>query len=303
MDYFQVLMALRDINHNMYIGISEPMANHTFIQTGGKADIYVKPENEEEAKKIVKYAFNKKIPITIIGNGSNVIIRDGGIRGIVMNLDNLNTISVEENKIIAQSGASIINVSQTALSYQLSGLEFACGIPGSVGGAIKMNAGAYGGEISDVLVGAKVLTMTGDILELNKSNFQFGYRTSIFEKENFIVLEAKFRLKKDKSIYIKEKMDVFTRLRQQKQPLEYPSCGSVFKRPPNHFAGKLIVDSGLQGVRIGGAEVSNKHAGFIVNVDNATSSDYLTLIQIIKNTVKDKFSIEMETEVQIIGEQ
>lgn len=303
MDNFKVYTALKEISPRMYIGQTEQMSGHTYVKTGGKADFYVKPQSAEEVQKLVKFAFQSEIPLTVIGKGSNVIIRDGGIRGIVMNLDHLNTISVEHHNIVAGSGVPIIDVSHAALHSNLSGLEFACGIPGSTGGALRMNAGAYDGEISEVLVEAAVLTMSGDLLKLKRKDFQFGYRTSIFKKEGYIVLEAHFRLERKDSNAIKEKMDLFTNLREQKQPLEYPSCGSVFKRPPNHFAGKLIADSYLQGVRIGGAEVSKKHSGFIINADHATSTDYLELIELIKKRVKENYSVDLETEVEIIGEK
>ncbi|MEH7515591.1 UDP-N-acetylmuramate dehydrogenase [Gottfriedia acidiceleris] len=298
-----LLNEIRAICPQTFIRLNEPLANHTFIQTGGNADIYIKPKNVEVVQKITKYSFNNKVPLTILGNGTNVIIRDNGIRGIVMNLDELNKIKVHENEITVESGAHIIEVTKVARNHHLSGIEFACGIPGSVGGALIMNAGAYGGEIAFVLKKAKVLTMSGDLLTIDKSDFQFGYRTSIFEKERYIVLEAIFQLEKASSELIQEKMDRFTSLRQEKQPLEYPSCGSVFKRPINHFAGKLISDCGLQGKRVGGAEVSKKHAGFIVNVDLATSTDYLDLIRFIQETVKNKYKIDIETEVKILGEE
>jgi len=299
----QIFDELKEICPHAFLRLAEPMASHTFIQIGGNADIYIKPENVEEAQKITRYSFLKKIPLTLLGYGTNVIIHDKGIRGIVMNLDNLNKITVYENEIKAESGVSIINVSKTALKHHLSKMEFACGIPGGVGGALIMNAGAYGGEISFVLKRAKVMTRSGKVLILNESEFQFGYRTSVFEKEKYIILEAIFNLEKADKVQIQEKMEKFTFSRNITQPLEYPSCGSVFKRPPGHFAGKLISDSGLQGKRIGGAEVSTKHAGFIVNVNHATSTDYLELIKYIQDTVKRKFNIQMETEVKIVGEE
>ncbi|MFO1443873.1 UDP-N-acetylmuramate dehydrogenase [Bacillus sp. Bva_UNVM-123] len=299
----QVFDDIKEICPHAFLGLNESMANHTFIQMGGNADIYIMPKNLGEAQKITRYSFLNKIPLTILGYGTNVIIRDKGIRGIVMNLNNLNKITVSGNEIKAESGASIIDVSQTALKHHLSGMEFACGIPGSVGGALIMNAGAYGGEISFVLKRAKVMTRSGKILILSKSEFQFGYRKSVFEKEKYIVLEAILTLEKADHVEIQERMERFTSLRNKKQPLEYPSCGSVFKRPLGHFAGKLISDSGLQGIRIGGAEVSTKHAGFIVNVNHASSTDYLELIQYIQETVKRKFNVEMETEVKIVGEE
>lgn len=299
----QIFDDIKEICPHTYLELDEPMVNHTFIQMGGNADIYIMPKNLGEAQKITRYSFLNKIPLTILGYGTNVIIRDKGIRGIVMNLNNLNKITVSENEIKAESGASIIDVSQTALKHHLSGMEFACGIPGSVGGALIMNAGAYGGEISFVLKRAKVMTRSGKILILNESEFQFGYRKSVFEKEKYLVLEAIFTLEKADRVEIQERMERFTSLREKNQPLEYPSCGSVFKRPLGHFAGKLISDSGLQGKRIGGAEVSTKHAGFIVNVNHASSTDYLELIQYIQETVKRKFNVDMETEVKIVGEE
>ncbi|MBZ5749496.1 UDP-N-acetylmuramate dehydrogenase [Metabacillus rhizolycopersici] len=283
--------------------ISEPLSNHTFTKTGGVGDIFLKPKNISEVEQIVRYASSNTIPLTVLGNGSNVIIRNKGIRGIIMSLVHLNDVKVDGTVIKAGSGAALIDVSRTALSHHLTGLEFACGIPGTIGGALVMNAGAYGGEISYVLKSAQVLTNSGELITLGEHDFQFGYRSSVFAKESYIILEATFQLEKSDHAKIKEEMDHFTMLRESKQPLEYPSCGSVFKRPPNQFAGKLIQDSDLQGTRIGGAEVSTKHAGFIVNVDQATSSDYIQLIRHIQETVKRKFDIELETEVKIIGEE
>ncbi|GKU77164.1 UDP-N-acetylmuramate dehydrogenase [Paenibacillus sp. L3-i20] len=300
MNYFQVFNEIKEICPNIFMRFDERMAKHTFIQTGGPADIYIMPTNIEEVQQIARFAFTRNIPLTIIGYGSNIIIRDRGIRGIVMNFNRLNKINVTNNKIIADSGSSIIDVSRAALENHLSGLEFACGIPGSVGGAVLMNAGAYGGEISFVLKSVKALSMSGDIHILNKSDLQLGYRSSIFQKEKYIIVEVTFELENGDQDHIQELMRNNTIARESKQPLEYPSCGSVFKRPPNQFAGKLISESGLQGYRVGGAEVSVKHAGFIVNVNHASSADYLILIRHIQKTVKRKFKIDLETEVVII---
>ncbi|MCJ7842011.1 UDP-N-acetylmuramate dehydrogenase [Lederbergia sp. NSJ-179] len=282
---------------------SEPLSKHTFIKTGGISDIFAIPRLIEDLQIIVQYAYQHDIPLTILGRGTNVIIRDSGIRGIVVSLEKFDEISVKDEEIYSGSGASIIDVSRTALESQLSGLEFACGIPGTVGGALIMNAGAYGGEISEVLVQSTVITPTGEILTLGPDDFDFSYRNSVFAKEKYMIVDASFKLKKGNPTAIKAKMDENTFLRESKQPLEYPSCGSVFKRPPNYYAGKLIQDSGLQGTRIGGAEVSKKHAGFIVNVDHATSTDYIQLIRHVQKTVKEKFGVELETEVKIIGEE
>jgi len=280
----------------------EPLKKYTFTKTGGNADILVFPTTTEEIANTITLAKKRQIPLTILGNGSNLIIKDGGIRGIVLILTKLNGINVKENRIIAQSGATIIDVSKTALQEHLTGLEFACGIPGTVGGALYMNAGAYGGEVKDVLESAVVLDEDGNLLTLTRDDFDFGYRTSAFAKKHYCVLEGTFLCEKGDVSSIKEKMDELTYLRETKQPLEYPSCGSVFKRPPNHFAGKLIQDSNLQGHTIGGVQVSTKHAGFMVNVNNGTASDYLELIKHVQATVKEKFGVDLETEVKIIGE-
>ncbi|GIN70206.1 UDP-N-acetylenolpyruvoylglucosamine reductase 2 [Bacillus sp. J14TS2] len=282
---------------------SEPLSSHTFIKTGGNSDIFAIPCTIEELQAIVQYADQHGTPLTILGRGTNVIIRDTGIRGIVISLEKFNKISISDEEIYCGSGASIIDVSRAALDSQLSGLEFACGIPGTVGGALIMNAGAYGGEISEVLIQSTVVTPSGEILTLGQDQFDFAYRNSVFAKNKYIIVDATFKLKMGNPTAIKAKMDENTFLRESKQPLEYPSCGSVFKRPPNHYAGKLIQDSGLQGTRIGGAEVSTKHAGFIVNVDHATSTDYIKLIQHVQKTVKDKFGVDLETEVKIIGDE
>lgn len=302
-DNIKILNDLQKLIPNVEILANEPLSKHTFIKTGGICDLFIKPTKMENLQIIVTYAHENKIPLTVLGKGTNVIIRDSGIRGIVVSLELLNELTVEGNIITVGSGANIIDVSRVALDNHLSGLEFACGIPGTVGGALIMNAGAYGGEISEVLTSAKVITQSGEFKTFVEGEFDFSYRNSIFAKENLIIVEAVFTLKNGDYEAIKAKMDENTFLRESKQPLEYPSCGSVFKRPPGYFAGKLIQDSNLQGTRIGGAEVSKKHAGFIVNVDNATSSDYIQLIRHVQATVKEKFGVDLETEVKIIGEE
>ncbi|MCM3023445.1 UDP-N-acetylmuramate dehydrogenase [Bacillus ginsengihumi] len=297
-----VYQELSDLINPSQVFENAPLSKYTFTKTGGNADFLVFPTTYEEVKKTVQYAVKKNIPYTILGNGSNLIIKDGGIRGIVLILTKLSQIYHEGNDIIAQSGAAIIDVSRYALKQHLTGLEFACGIPGSVGGALFMNAGAYGGEVKDVLTSALVLTSTGELLRMEKSDFEFSYRSSAIAKHHYIVLEGTFSLQPGDVNKIKEKMDELTYLRESKQPLEYPSCGSVFKRPPGYFAGKLIQDSGLQGKQIGGVQVSTKHAGFMVNVDHGTATDYMNLIKYVQRTVKEKFDVDLETEVKIIGE-
>ncbi|GLO64887.1 MULTISPECIES: UDP-N-acetylmuramate dehydrogenase [Oceanobacillus] len=282
--------------------VDELIRNHTYTKLGGKADVYITPETYSEVQDIIKLANKEKVSFTMLGNGSNLIVKDGGIRGIVMNLQKLSSIWREEDKIVAQSGARIIDASRTALAESLAGLEFACGIPGSVGGALYMNAGAYGGEIKDVLESTIVVTKEGDIRTLTAAELDLDYRTSNIPDNGYIVLEATFALNKANSTDIREVMDDLTFKRESKQPLEYPSCGSVFKRPPGYFAGKLIQDSELQGTQIGGAEVSKKHAGFIVNKNNASATEYINLIRHVQKTVKEKFDVQLEREVRIIGE-
>ncbi|WP_080876349.1 UDP-N-acetylmuramate dehydrogenase [Oceanobacillus timonensis] len=282
--------------------MNEPIRKHTYTRLGGTADFYITPSTYEEVQAIIRFANQENVPFTMLGNGSNLIVKDGGIRGIVMNLQQLSSIWREGENVISQSGARIIDASRYALKEELAGLEFACGIPGSVGGALYMNAGAYGGEIKDALESAVVATKDGDLLTLPAGQLGLSYRTSNIPDNGYIVLEATFALKPGNKEEIKEAMDDLTYKRESKQPLEYPSCGSVFKRPPGFFAGKLIQDSDLQGKQIGGAEVSTKHAGFIVNKNNATASEYISLIEFVQAAVKEKFAVQLEREVRIIGE-
>ncbi|WP_433754187.1 UDP-N-acetylmuramate dehydrogenase [Paenibacillus amylolyticus] len=284
------------------VKFNEPLKNHTFIKIGGNADILIHPTTIDEITKIVEIANLHQLPLTVIGKGSNVIIKDGGIRGVTISLSHFDQIKVNGDTMIAQSGVDIIDVSRLALEHSLTGLEFACGIPGSTGGALYMNAGAYGGQIADVVERATVITKDGAVLEIPREEMKFGYRNSLFKMDHYIILEAEFGLKKGNKEDIASKMKELTFLRESKQPLEFPSCGSVFKRPEGHFAGKLIQDCNLQGTRIGGAEISMKHAGFIVNVDHATAQDYMDLIQFIQKKVYDTFQVELETEVIFLGE-
>lgn len=285
------------------IQVDKPLKDYTYTRLGGNADYFVTPETYEQVQNVLKLANEEDVPFTLLGNGSNLIIRDGGIRGIVMNLKNLKTISVEETTLVAQSGARIIDASRKARDEHLTGLEFACGIPGSVGGALFMNAGAYGGEIKDCLASTIVVDRFGDLHHLKAEELDLTYRSSNIPDRGYIVLEATFDLVKGNYEEIKAKMDDLTFQRESKQPLEYPSCGSVFKRPPGYFAGKLIQDSGLQGTKIGGAQVSTKHAGFIVNKDGSSADDYIALIEHVQAVVKDKFGVTLEREVRIIGEE
>lgn len=297
-----ILQDLKSLIPEDIIKVNEPLKRYTYTETGGNADFYLSPTKNEDVQAIVRYAKEKDIPVTYLGNGSNIIIREGGIRGIVISLLSLNHINVSDDAIIAGSGAAIIDVSRAARDHVLTGLEFACGIPGSVGGAVYMNAGAYGGEIKDCIDYALCVNEEGDLIQFTNKELELDYRNSIVQKQHLVVLEAAFTLEPGKLDEIQAKMDDLTERRESKQPLEYPSCGSVFQRPPGHFAGKLIQDSDLQGYRVGGVEVSKKHAGFMVNVDNGTATDYEDLIHHVQKVVKEKFDVELHREVRIIGE-
>ena len=280
---------------------NEPMKNHTTFKIGGAADEFCQAKSAEEIKELVEYAENKKIPYFVMGNGSNVLVSDSGIRGLVINISSdFSSYEITGDVIKAQSGALLGTLAKAALSAELSGMEFASGIPGSLGGAIYMNAGAYGGQMSDIVKSVTYLEK-GEIKKIDK-DFGFGYRKSLFADLGAIVLEAELQLKKGDSGEIKAKMEDYKNRRNEKQPLNMPSAGSVFKRPEGNFAGKLIEDAGLKGYKIGGAMVSEKHAGFIVNTGNAKASDVVALIEYIKKTVKEKFGVELETEVKLEGE-
>lgn len=282
--------------------IDEPLFVHTMTKMGGRADLFVTPTTEEETMHVVAYAHQQKIPLLLLGNGSNMVVRDGGVRGIVLNLSKLNRIEIKGTRVYAESGADIIDVSRIAAKETLTGLEFACGIPGSIGGAMAMNAGAYGGEIKDIIYQATVLTPEGQKIVLSKDELELGYRKSVITKKGYYVLSAEFDLEHGDQLTIDSKVADLTHLRESKQPLEYPSAGSVFKRPPGYFAGKLIQDCELQGKGFGGAEVSTKHAGFIVNKNHATATDYIQTIEMVRTKVKEQFGIELELEVKIVGE-
>ncbi|GKV65436.1 MULTISPECIES: UDP-N-acetylmuramate dehydrogenase [unclassified Sporosarcina] len=283
--------------------LDEPLNKYTKTRLGGKADVVAAPATIKEVQDTVTYGYENNIPILLLGNGSNMVVRDGGVRGIVLYMANFNKIEINGNTMIADAGAHIIDASKTAAKACLSGLEFACGIPGSIGGAMAMNAGAYGGEIKDIITQATVMDNTGKIFVLSKEELELGYRKSIITEKGYYVLSAEFELTPGVQCDIDTTVADLTFQRESKQPLEYPSAGSVFKRPPGYFAGKLIQDSGLQGKGFGGAEVSTKHAGFIVNKNEATAADYIQTIQMVKEEVKKKFGIDLEMEVKIVGEE
>lgn len=287
---------------NLAILVDEPLMNYTFTKTGGPADFLAFPKTAEEVQALVLYCKEQDMPWLILGNASNLIVKDGGIRGLVIMLSDMNEITVNQEVLTAEAGAKLIDATYVALDHKLTGFEFACGIPGSVGGAVFMNAGAYDGEIQGVFESCDVLLADGTIKTYTKDEMAFAYRHTALQDVKGIILRARFSLAKGDYETIKSRMGELTELRQLKQPLEYPSCGSVFKRPVGHYTGKLIQDAGLQGLKWGGAQISEKHAGFIVNVDNATATDYLELIAHIQKTILEKFGVTLETEVRIIGE-
>jgi len=287
---------------NLIIKENEPLANYTYTETGGPADLLFFPDSIAEVSAVINWVDAEDLPLTILGNASNLIVRDGGIRGVTVILTELNHVHVDDTTMVVEAGAPIIEVSETAYDHELTGLEFACGIPGSTGGAVYMNAGAYEGEVKDVIETVTILTRDGEIIEVSNEDMEFTYRHSILQETDDIVLDVTFALEPGNPEKIKERMDELTFLRTSKQPLEYPSCGSVFKRPPGHFTGKLIQDAGLQGKIWGGAQVSEKHAGFIVNIDGATATDYVELIAHIQEIILEEFDVQLEREVRIIGE-
>lgn len=279
----------------------EPLMHYTYTHTGGPADWLAFPKNVEEVQTLVAYANDHQLPLTVLGNASNLIVRDGGIEGLTLILTRMNKISVTGKRVTAQAGAAYIETTIAARDHSLTGLEFAAGIPGSIGGAIFMNAGAYGGETKEVVESATVLLPDGTIKRLTNEELDFGYRHSSVQDNHGVVLDATFSLQPGDHDEIAAKMDELNARRAAKQPLDLPSCGSVFKRPTGYFAGKLIHDAGLQGYTAGGAQVSTKHAGFIVNIDHGTASDYVAVIHHVQQTVKEKFGVSLQTEVRIIG--
>lgn len=302
--YFNAMVIEEFKKHfpNLIVKENEPLSLYTYTKTGGPADILVFPTTIEEVKNVVEWVNKEQLPLTVLGNASNLIVKDGGIRGVVLILTKMNRIQIEKKKVIAQSGARLIDTSYAAYDAELTGLEFACGIPGSIGGAVYMNAGAYEGEVSETIESVTVLTLSGELKVLTNEDLEFRYRHSAIQESHDIVLEVVFALDHGKQKDIKERMDELTFLRESKQPLEFPSCGSVFKRPTGYFTGKLIQEAGLQGLVWGGAQISEKHAGFIVNIDHATATDYIELIEHIKEVILEVNQVQLETEVRIIGE-
>ena len=281
----------------------EPMCRHTTFRVGGPADYFVTPQSVEEIRGILAVCRKENVPYYIVGNGSNLLVGDGGYRGAVIQIyRNMSSVTVEGNEITAQAGALLSAVAAAAKNASLTGFEFAGGIPGTIGGSVVMNAGAYGGEMKDVLTEVTVMNAEGDIFTLPTEELELGYRTSIIKTAGYIVLEAKIRLKEGDPEVIRETMKDLTIRRTTKQPLEYPSAGSTFKRPEGYFAGKLIMDSGLAGYQVGGAQVSEKHCGFVINAGDATARDVRTLMDNVRDIVYKKYGVTLEPEVKFLGE-
>lgn len=292
---------LKNIVGEYYIRENEPMGKHCTFRCGGNVDLYVMPGSIEELSSVVKACRENDYPFMVIGNGSNILVKDQGYKGAIIEVNNrINSVDVIGDEIVADAGAKLSSVAMAAYENDLAGFEFAHGIPGNVGGAVVMNAGAYGGEIKDVIKWAKVLTEDGKVVTLNAEELELGYRTSIVQKKNMIVLQMCIKLDLGSQEEIALIMQMFMQKRKAKQPLEYPSAGSTFKRPEGYFAGKLIEDAGLRGYQVGGAMVSEKHCGFVINYDNATATDILQLMDDVKATVKEQFDVELEPEVKII---
>lgn len=293
---------IREIVPDSSIYLNEPMKLHTSFRIGGPADIMAKPSDVKQLKALCAVCRDTGTPYTILGNGSNVLVSDAGIEGVViLLLDNFARIRVEDNIITAQAGALLSQIGSTALRHSLTGFEFACGIPGTLGGACIMNAGAYGGELKDVLLGVTAMDECGNIRKYEPHEMQLGYRSSRFAKEGLIVLEAGLQLQKGSSEEIAACMKDLAARRREKQPVEMPSAGSAFKRPEGCFAGKLIMDSGLRGFAVGDAAVSQKHCGFVVNTGDATAADVLELMREVSERVNKQFGVVLEPEIKIIG--
>ncbi len=281
----------------------EPMMKHTTFRIGGPADFFVLPKSPEAVRDLVRFLKTKEVPFYIMGNGSNLLVGDRGYRGVVIQLfKNLDAIEISGTRVKAQAGALLSRIARKALDAGLTGMEFASGIPGTLGGALTMNAGAYGGEMKQVLETVSVLTKEGEFLSLTAEEMEMGYRTSRIAREQDTVLEAVLKLEQGDRTVILERMEELKEKRVTKQPLEYPSAGSTFKRPEGYFAGKLIMDTGLRGFSVGGAQVSEKHCGFVINKGGATAADVCALMKEVADRVEEKFGVRLEPEVKMLGE-
>lgn len=282
--------------------LKEPMKKHTTFEIGGVADYFIIPTTIEQVIKSIQLSKEYDIPYFILGKGSNLLVSDEGYRGMVIQLyKNFSSIKAEGTFIRAQSGSSLSLIADEALGCNLTGFEFAAGIPGTLGGAVTMNAGAYGGEMKDILAEVTAMDQEGNVIVIPKEELDLGYRTSVIQRKGYIVLEAVVELTLGDKIQIEDKMSELSQARQSKQPLEYASAGSTFKRPEGHFAGKLIMDSGLRGYKVGGAQISDKHCGFVINNGNATAADVIALMNDVSSKVNEKFGVTLEPEVRLLG--
>lgn len=282
---------------------NEPMSKHTTFRIGGEAACFIKISNIEQLRKLIPYFNQVEIPYFILGNGSNLLVGDHGYDGVILQIkEKYSQIQVEGTRLRVQAGALLSQVAQCALEHSLAGFAFASGIPGTVGGGVMMNAGAYGGEMKHVVEEVTVLDENGEVLTLDNATMEFGYRTSIIKNRHFTVLEVVFRLETGNQEEIRKEMEELAAKRREKQPLTFPSAGSTFKRPEGYFAGKLIMDAGLRGYSIGGAGVSEKHCGFVINKGNATAADVAEVIEEVRERVKDKFGVTLECEVIRLGD-
>ncbi len=294
---------LRDLLGDEIILLNEPMKNHTTFKIGGPVDMMVSPRNTEEIKVIVQYCHSHRIPFMVIGKGSNLLVRDKGIRGIVIKLGhNFQALQIEGEQIWAQAGIRLSELAKKAGANSLSGLEFAEGIPGSLGGAVLMNAGAYDGEMKDIIVEVEAINTAGTVRLFSGEEIGFSYRKSCFQDNQYMILSASMQLGTRPKEEIYAKMQNYAQIRREKQPLEYPSAGSTFKRPPGLYVGPMIEQMDLKGYRIGGAEVSTKHAGFIINNGKASAADVLTLINKIQTEARERFGVDLHPEIHIVGE-
>ena len=303
MSDLEILNSIREITGEKNASADEVMSAHTTFRVGGPADYFASPSDVDQVAGLIELCRKCEIPYFVLGNGSNLLVSDVGYRGMIINImDNMNGITVDGDVITAQAGAKLVRVSRLARDNSLTGLEFASGIPGTIGGAVYMNAGAYGGEMKDVVTSVKVMDADGHIYDMSSDELDFSYRHSAVEAEGLIVLEVTMKLAAGVQQDIDDRMKELSDSRRTKQPLEYPSAGSTFKRPEGYFAGKLIMDAGLRGYSVGGAQVSEKHCGFVVNRGGATAADVTGLIRDVQKKVMDQFGVMLEPEVKMLGD-
>lgn len=299
----EIISRLYEIAGKEAVLLSEPMKRHTTFRVGGPADYMVLPHTEEEIRKVCALCKEVDLPWFVMGNGSNLLVSDEGYRGLILCIyKNFQGIEQKGNILSVKAGTMLSSVSHAAKEAGLSGMEFASGIPGTLGGAVRMNAGAYGGEMKDVVIKAVVLTKTGEVRTLSGEELDFGYRRSAVKEQEYLVLSADLALKQGVKEEIQEQMQELKKKRVKKQPLEFPSAGSTFKRPEGYFAGKLIMDAGLRGYTVGGAQVSEKHCGFVINKGDASAADIVQLMQDVQEKVQKQFGVHLEPEVQFLGE-